>query len=227
MATKNGIETPPAPDVLAEIRTVVGRAKEGDVSVLPRLRELLENHPTLWRHYGNLAAQSEAAWASLVSGQDLHLRECLLRQAEALRQEIGGMSPSPVERLAVERVVACWMQMAYFDAIEAQVLGNDEKPRLAALRAKREEQAHRMYLTALAALATLRKLLPGAAVVVRPSASDHDRAGAERNGHCRNGHAAEFPPGVHNRLAGLFDDIPGGNKEAQREKKMCPAGAGD
>jgi hypothetical protein len=228
VAIKNGPGQPPAPAVLAEIKAIVGRARQGDAAVLPRLRELLEDYPALWRHFGDLAAQAEVAWASLVAGQDLYLRESLLRQAEALRQELAGPGPSPVERLLVERVVACWMQMAYFDTVEAQSLGKDERPRLAALRAKRQEQAHRMYLTSLAALTTLRKLLPGAAAKVPPPAPDHDPASGERNGHHRNSQAVDLPHVTHNRLAGLFDDIlHSGNKESQREKRMCPAGAGD
>jgi len=228
VATRNGVEKPPAPEVLAEIRTVVGRAKEGDVGALPRLRELLTEHPALWKRYGDLAAQAEAGWVTLASGPDLYLRECLLRQAAALRKELAGPSPSPVEKLLVERVVTCWMQMAYFDAIEAQSLGNDDaKPRLAVFRAKRQEKAHRMYLTSLAALTTLRKLLPGATTMVLPSSPDHDPAGAERNGHHHNAHPADLPPGVQNRLAGVFDELDIANKEGQRKKRMCPAAAGD
>jgi len=34
-------------------------------------------------------------------------------------------------------------------------------------------------------------------------------------------------PAVHNRLAGLFDGLDGDTKEGQREKRMCPAAAGD
>ena len=129
MAKQNGIEQPPAPKILDEIKSVVGRAKKGDATVLPRLRELLAEYPTLWQRYGDLAAQAESAWVNLAAGTDLHLRESLLRQAEALREELAGPAPSPVERLLVERVVACWMQMAYFDALEAQALHDDEKPR--------------------------------------------------------------------------------------------------
>src|SRR5690242_8801562 len=92
-------EPPPVPKVLEEIRVVVGRAKQGDTTVLPRLRELLSEHPTLWQHYGDLAAQAEMAWANLAAGPDLHLRECLLQHAEALRQELGGPSPSAIEAL--------------------------------------------------------------------------------------------------------------------------------
>ena len=190
MAKKNGIEKPPAPKIVDEIKAVVGRAKRGDATALPRLRELLTEHPALWQHYGDLSKQAEAAWADLAAGTDLHLRECLLLRAEALREELAGPAPSPVERLLVGRVVACWTQMAYFDALQAQTLHDDEKPRLAAYRAKRQEQAHRMYLTSLAALTTLRKLLPAATMRVLPSSQDDTPTNPERNGH-RNGHAAE------------------------------------
>jgi hypothetical protein len=206
---------------VAEIRTVVGRAKRGDASVLARLGELLKNYPALWRHYGNLAAQAEGLWASLAAGQDLYLRESLLRQAEALRQELAGPGPSPVERLLVERAVACWLQLYYFDAAEAQALGGDAKPRLAALRATRQEQAQRQYLAALAALTTLRRLLPGATAKM-PRAQGHDAAPAGRNGHPRNGHAADLPPGIQDRLGGICGEVPSANNMGKRAKELCP-----
>src|SRR5262245_49910915 len=126
-------------------------AKKGDSGVLPRLRELLREFPVLAESYGNLAAQAEAGWAALAAGPDLYLRECVLQKAEALRGELGGPSPSPVERLLAERAVACWLQVYYFDALEAQAVGR-ESPRLAAFRARRQDQAHRSYLSALASL---------------------------------------------------------------------------
>jgi hypothetical protein len=69
---------------------------------------------------------------------------------------------SPVERLLVGRVVACWLQLHYFDTIAAQAEIHEESPKLA----QRQEQAHRMYLSALAALTTLRRLLPPTAKVI-------------------------------------------------------------
>ena len=226
MAKTKGIEQPPAHEVLDEIRAVVGRAKQGDASVLPRLRELLTHHPALWKHYGDLAAQAEAAWADLAAGTDLHLRECLLRRAEALREELAGPAPSPVERLLVERVVACWMQMAYFDALEAQSLGTEAKPRLAAYRAKRQEQAHRMYLTSLAALTTLRKLLPTSPMKVQTSPTGDAPPNPERNGHCI-GHAAELPPGMHNRIGFYFDEPPLDTKKGHRKPDVAKVGVDD
>jgi hypothetical protein len=207
---------------VAEIKAVVSRAKAGDVSVLPRLRQLLTEYAILWQGYGDLAAQAEAAWARLAAGPDLHLRECLLRKAEALRQELAGPTPAPVERLLVERVVACWMQQSYHDALAAQALDGEDKPRLVTFRAQRQEQAQRQYLGALAALTALRKLLAGDAAKVRPSAPDHDWAGAERNGHRRNGHAADLPPGIQDRLGGLCGEVHSANNKEQRAKELCP-----
>ncbi|HEY2158713.1 MAG TPA: hypothetical protein VGH33_23985, partial [Isosphaeraceae bacterium] len=150
----------PAPEVIPEIRAVVERAKAGDPSALPRLRELLAEFPVLVAHYGNLAAQAEVGWADLAAGPNLYLRETLLARAAAMRDELSGPSPSPVERLLVERVVATWMQLNYFVAHEPEAIKARESARLLAFRARRREQAHRMHLSALAALAMVRRLFP-------------------------------------------------------------------
>src|SRR5262245_32203901 len=107
-------EGAPDADALNEIRAVVARAKKGDTAVLPRLRELLDGHPISWERYGDLAAQAERLWVALAAGHDLYLRECLLRQAAAMRQQLAGADAGPVERLLVERVVMTWLQLHYF-----------------------------------------------------------------------------------------------------------------
>jgi hypothetical protein len=228
MAKTNGIEQPPAPEILDEIRSVISRAKQGDTTVLPRLRELLADHPALWQRYGDLAVLAEAAWADLAAGTDLHLRESLLRRAEALREELAGPTPSPVEKLLVERVVATWLQLHYFDVIEAQSLNNDEKPRLASFRAKRQEQAHRMYLTSLAALTTLRKLLPKATMKVLPSPSSKADTTAlpVQNGH-GNGHVGGVSAGVHNRIGIYFDEPALAATNGHREPNVAGVGVED
>src|SRR5688500_1236159 len=92
----------PAPHVLREIQELVAKAKNGDQQVVPRLRQLLDAHPCIWQHCGDLAAQAEMAWIALIAGPDLYLRECLLRQTTSLREELaGGASPSPIEGLLV------------------------------------------------------------------------------------------------------------------------------
>src|SRR6516165_10820796 len=74
-------------------------------------------------------------------------------------RELAGPEPSVVERLLAERAVLCWMQLAHADALAAQSLSQSKL--LGDFWAKRQSGAHRRYLTALAALVTLRLLLPG------------------------------------------------------------------
>jgi hypothetical protein len=222
-------EPAPAPEVINEIRAVVHRAKQGDVSVLPRLRELLAEFPLLAERYGNLAAQAEAGWAALVAGPNLYLRECLLHKAAAMRVELGGPSPSPVERLLVERVVATWMQLNYFDALEPVAIDGGESPRLAQYRARRQEQAHRAYLSALAALTTLRRLLPPAIINAVPTTGaeiiqadgSNGYSGPERYG--RSNGQADLLLGVHIRMTGLFEQPVGVTGPGQTKMEPCEA----
>ena len=85
--------------------------------------------------------------------------------------ELAGPCPTPLERLAVARVVACWLQTAYFDAQQAQAraLG----PTQARVLVQLHESANHRYLAAIKTLAMLRKLLP--ARPARPTVPDAAR----------------------------------------------------
>jgi hypothetical protein len=73
------------------------------------------------------------------------------------RAELAGPEPSPLERLLVERVVACWLQVQYADAAYAQLQSPSPAQHTAAL--KRQAGAHQRYLFSIKALATVRKLI--------------------------------------------------------------------
>jgi hypothetical protein len=220
----------PDADALHEIRAVVSQAKKGDTTVLPRLRELLDAYPILWRRYGDLAAQAERLWVALVAGADHYLRECLSREADALRRELAGPDAGPVELLLVGRVVMTWVQVHYFDAVTAQATAQDESPKLAAYRATRQAQAHRNYLSSLAALATLRRLLPRQLRIPSPPPADShavDRGGdaALPNGHAHGGLAVDSKAGVppHNRIVDLLVHLDAEGL-AGRASASCGAG---
>ena len=153
--------TPPKQDeVLERLQRLVERAEGGDESVMPELRVALDTNPWCWQRYGDLAQQSMAAWLQLIAGPNLLLQESTRRKAEQLRSELAGPGPSPVERLLVERVIACWLQTNYADAAYAQLKGNAPGQHTVALR--RQGAAQQRYLQAMRALVTIRKLLrPG------------------------------------------------------------------
>jgi hypothetical protein len=150
---------------------LVARAKRGDETALPQLRNFLDHNPILWEESGDLGLQVELSLMALVAGSDLHRRECLTRKAAEMKKELAGPSPTPLERLAVARVVACWLQTAYFDGL---VVHNQQAdPVRIKVLVQQQESASRRYLAAMGTLATLRKLLP--ARPVRPMVPDAAR----------------------------------------------------
>jgi hypothetical protein len=177
---------PAAPD-LDEIRAVLARAGGGDQSALPRLRALLDE-TGLWERLGDLAAHAELSWIGHVSGTDLALKEMLARKLGALKAELGGPSPSPLERLLVDRIAINWLMVGHADLEAAGTKDGD--PRRADLALKRQTQAELRYATAIKALATVRRLLPTATSTTRagPAArstevgTQEDEAGPEGRG---------------------------------------------
>jgi hypothetical protein len=154
----------------AELREAFETARRGDPAVLPRLRELLDERPELWRTFGDVAAHARAAWIALIAGDDLALRESTARAADALRAGVAGPSPTPLEALLAERIVASHLQRAYaeFKAAECR----DASVKQLAFAERRLMGAHRRHLQAVGALATLRRLLPPSAAL--PASRDAD-----------------------------------------------------
>ena len=140
-----------------ELARLVARAERGDLTVLPALREALSSHPHVWQEYGDVSLQAEGALVRAAAGRNLLLGESLLFKLRELKAELGGESPSPLERLLVERVSASWLQTAYFDGLLAQAAGAGEA-RLKVLR-QQQDAAHRRHLAGIKQLALVRKLL--------------------------------------------------------------------
>ena len=152
-------QVPDEPPVVEDLNLLVQRARKGDETVLPQLRKMLDTQPELWQYFGNIAAHAKEAWLRVISGDDLALKESTARKAEDLMRELAGPEPSVVEKLLAERAVLCWMQLAHADALAAQSLSQSKH--LGDFWAKRQAGAHRRFMTSLAALVTLRRLLPG------------------------------------------------------------------
>jgi len=149
---------PEPPPPVADLGRILEAARRGDPASLPALRTFLDESPEVWRHAGDLAAHAERAWCELTAGPDLLAREALTRQLAALKAELAGPALTPLERLLVERIAATWLQVNYADAAAAQA--RDLSVKQAELAMERQDRAHRRHLAAVAALATVRRLLP-------------------------------------------------------------------
>ena len=144
---------------LGRLAELVQRAQQGDLTVMPLLREALVADPSIWQEYGDLAAQAQEAWLQLLSGTDYMLAESVRLKLSALRQELGAEGASPLEKLLVERIVACWLQTHYADALYAQAKGPQSTASVRQELMKRQEYSQRRYLAAIKQLALVRKLL--------------------------------------------------------------------
>ena len=147
---------------LLQLHDLVQRGMQGDREVLPALRTFLETEPALWREVGTCVVEVERTWMQLLTGEDLVAREILLRQLQALKEEVGGPASTPLERLLVDRIALCWLQVQQADLLAARQVSQR-----AAWVEQRQDRAQARFLAAIKALAQVRKLLkPGPLVQV-------------------------------------------------------------
>ena len=221
--SKDGTNQPPTAEALAEIKAVAARAMGGDAAAVPRLREILAEYPTISQSHGNVAAHAERAWLDLAAGNDLYLRECVVKFAEDLRARLTRPTASPVEKLLVERAVACWLQMHYVATVEAHAIGAREAPRLLEYRAKRQVRAQKMFQSAMSSLLVVQKLFPAApAAELAPAVEEAEAALPACDGPTES--MPEDAPGeVPNRVGAFFAGLLNGHRTAE----AVPAGAGD
>ncbi len=144
------------PTTTEGIRELLKRAAKGDTATLPALRKFLENPANVEAFGGNLASYAQGLFVKSLSGEDLCVREAIQAKLAAMRKELLGESPTPVERLLVERVVACWLQVQ--DADIRYAGAKDLNIKQADYHQRRMDATHRRYLAALKALALVRKL---------------------------------------------------------------------
>ena len=186
---------------MAELQDLVERARSGDRSAVPRLREYLDCNEQLWRNCGSVAVQAQASWINGTVGPDLHLRECMGKQINRMKQELCGDSPTPLEALLVERIVTCWLHLGYLEAREAQSPETSE--RWFKLRMERYAMAERQFRGAVNALVTARQQAPK----IRDDAAGQQAAPpAETNNQIPPEHqteaASELPPRINGRFNG-------------------------
>ncbi|MDR3633357.1 MAG: hypothetical protein P4L84_05930 [Isosphaeraceae bacterium] len=146
------------PVVVIELQELLDRARKGDQAVLPLLREVLDDRPELWQHYGDLARNAQQAWIKLTAGNDLYRSESLRRHLDELITDLAGPNPTPLERLLANRAATCWLQVEH--AGVSVVASAEAGLKVLDFQDRRQDRAHKRYLQALGALAAVRKLLP-------------------------------------------------------------------
>jgi hypothetical protein len=160
-----------------ELRDLLRRAAGGDESTLPAVREYLKR-PGALEAYGDMGRIAQQKLIKLFTGKHLVCREAMLARLEQLRKDLAGQSPTPLERLLAERIVACLLHLEYLELnYSVQVeKGNMTEMKIHLLYEGCINRAHNRILAAVRTLALVRRLaLP---VLVNIPAG-----GGRRNGH--------------------------------------------
>lgn len=144
---------------LDDIQPFVKRAQQGDASALPVLRQFLDNHPEIWREAGDLARHAVLCATPKAYEKDLVMRECVDRKLAEHRVELEGSRPTKVERMLVDRVLVCWLQVHFADMAAAEVQDRDQDGPKSVYAQKRLDSANRRYLLALRQLAATQSIL--------------------------------------------------------------------
>jgi hypothetical protein len=142
-----------------ELQDLIRRAAEGDERALPVVRECLRR-PGALEAYGDMSRTAQRKLIQRFTGKDLVNREALLARLELLRKELAGPTPTPLERLLAERIVACLLHLEYLDLnYSCQVeKGNMTEMKIHLLYECCLSRAHHRTLAAIRALALVRRL---------------------------------------------------------------------
>jgi hypothetical protein len=139
-----------------ELLALTDRAQKGDKTALPALRELLKEPAMVDPLGGDLAKQAQLTLINKFGGQNLLFKESLTRKLDLLREELAGPNSTPLERLLVERIVACWLHLHHLEMLHASKQSMSLE--LASYYQRSISSAQKRYLAAIKTLALVRKL---------------------------------------------------------------------
>jgi len=135
---------------------IMDRAREGDRSILPQLRKILDAAPDITRQLGDLEDTAREAMLKRTAGKHLARREAQSRFLKELKAQVAGPSPTILEDLLASQIVLCWQHLRYAETIFAQA--RDYTLTQEDAYQKQIDRAQRRYLEAIKALAHVRKL---------------------------------------------------------------------
>ncbi len=139
-----------------DVDALLSKARKGDKKAMQALRPRLAESGHLQR-YGELAEGIQRVIVERMCGEDLVFVEGVLQRLKRMRLELAGPAPSPLESLVIERIMTCWLEINYYDALYVQSMG-DLNIRQANSSQRRQDRAHRRYLSAIRCLAAIRRL---------------------------------------------------------------------
>jgi hypothetical protein len=103
-----------APSPFQQLQELSKRVKAGDESAIAEIQQILNSNDALWRQLGDVEKSTEAMLIEVADGSAASM-ESVRRSVAAMKQSLLGEQPTPLERMAVGRVVACWLFAHFVD----------------------------------------------------------------------------------------------------------------
>jgi hypothetical protein len=135
------------------------KAQKGDRKALAEASRMLTENK-LWHVVGDMGRYAQDAWLDAAADTNPLARKALEEQLRELRNGLREAGDSPLERVLIDRLVACWLQANYVDWQHGSLLKKGSYS-FAEGRydQERQDRAHRRVLQAAKTLATVRRLL--------------------------------------------------------------------
>jgi hypothetical protein len=184
---------------LEQTAELIRRAKTGDPTALPEIRELLKTTPSLFQALGDIAGNALVSWVRRYAGDDLIQADAVGMQMDQLRDELTESNDGPLEKLIVEQLLVVMVQLNY----RSTVLGQTDSTHVPSLRHLEQQldQATRRFTHLVKMLELLRKSKR------RIASPKTTVPAAERNGRPLVPES-RFPTfGVHNRIRELVAEV--------------------
>jgi hypothetical protein len=158
---------------------LVRQAERGDRQAAEQLRQVLKDHPEIWGTIGDLSRHVERSLIDLFAGGNFVFSESLRHKAEDVRRSlIAEGADEPLEKLLVDHVVACWLELHLLRMAAIQPQQNKGDARF---WEQRQERANKRYTSAIRDLASVREMLGGVAGSVVPMSASRDKSGDAQN----------------------------------------------
>ena len=105
--------------ILTRARELLEAHRMGDKSAESELTNLVDQYPALMHRLGDIAQLARGKWLSLIVGRDPVFRMATIKKLEDLRSRFPA-NDDPVNQLLVERILASWLQLAFFEGKMAE-----------------------------------------------------------------------------------------------------------
>jgi hypothetical protein len=148
-------------DTVGRLKDLFKKAEKGNRKAVPEIRQILQKSPDLAWRFMDFATLAE--WRlieNMTKDKDLASRETMEFQLAAMREEIAGENPSPLERLLAERIALTWLQIQLFEGLYASSMFKSMTIAQGSYYQRRLDHAHRRHLSAIRTLAQIRKMGP-------------------------------------------------------------------